>query len=77
MVFASKKIFPLARKRDRASADFKKMMVRVYGFIGPWFLLLLTLPPAWVGIIFLGWFVVYVPGLVALHRQSQNKPDKY
>ena len=73
--FLRPKMFPLGRAEDSASADPHKMMSRVYWFIAAWLVALLLLPIKWVGIAFLIWSVILIPGLVEFHRQMQHEPE--
>ncbi len=82
--FLAPKMFPLARKGDEnykalsnVSQRFKTMTLRIYAFVALWLLLLFTLPIVWVAVIFLVWLAIYIPGVVALHRQFQNEPEPY
>jgi hypothetical protein len=65
----------LGRPEDSPSAKPHKMMPRVYWFIAAWFVALLLLPIKWVGVAFLLWCVVLIPGLVEFHRQMQHELD--
>lgn len=73
--FVRPKMFPLGRAEDSPSADPFKMMPRVYGFIAAWLVALLLLPVKWVGIAFLIWCVIIIPGLIEFHRQMQHEPE--
>lgn len=75
--FIRPKAFPLGREGDKSSANPRKMMGRVYGFVALWLVLFLILPIKWIGIAFVTWLVLLTPGLIEIHRQFQHEFDLY
>ena len=75
--FLRPRSLPLRRDGDPQRARPTAVMRRVYGFVALWLILLVVLPIGWTALAALAWVALLTPGLIEIHRQFQNEPDRF
>ncbi|MCS5574627.1 MAG: hypothetical protein NZ789_17000 [Pseudomonadales bacterium] len=70
--FLKPKVFPLQRGTEERWVHPKKMIPRIFGFIGAWTIAALTLPLTWVGVAAAVWVAIVIPGIIDIHQKFQH-----
>ena len=72
--FVRLKTFPLARAGERASAEPRKVLLRIALFVAAWIAAFVLLPGGWVALAFLAWAAVAAVAVVRHYGHFQRVP---